>query len=496
MKILYTFLLLFSFIFQGISQDSNSKKADKLFANKQYHEAAVEYQKASESYHVLSNLADCLLHSNQLQEAVAVYSKLLVTYEDSLLPQNYFNYAQALMKMGDYTKSDPIMSLYLKYNIITPNFLYNLKSLVPFAYDIQMMSKSNTNGDFGVKSFENQVIYASAKKVSTPNYAGNVEPNYDLVVADINKIGLIIDSKSFSKELNSKLHESDATFSIDGKVVYFCRTEDKKAKASSIHFATKSIYKSELVNGIWTKGKKLPFCDKTFSTESPNLSRDGKRLYFSSNREGSIGGFDIFYVTINSDGTYGNPVNLGKGINTIQDEKYPFISDNNSLFYFSSNGHQGMGGLDIYSCDVFGEEYQNVLNLGGTINSNWDDFGFSVSNTTDSGYMTSNRENGNTNLYSFKRTKNEMNFFVQGNVIDKNTKNPLPNTNVVLFDMKGVKVAELVSSNKTEFILKAKPNTKYLLKAINNLYYPFEEEIITTNDGKVRYTIELFKIIN
>jgi hypothetical protein len=279
-------------------------------------------------------------------------------------------------------------------------------------------------------------------------------------------------------------------------VVYFCRTEDKKAKVSSIHFATKSIYKSELVNGIWTKGKKLPFCDKTFSTESPNLSRDGKRLYFSSNREGSIGGFDIFYVTINSDGTYGNPVNLGKGVNTIQDEKYPFISDNNSLLYFSSNGHQGMGGLDIYSCDVFGEEYQNVLNLGGTINSNWDDFGFSVSNTTDLGYMTSNRENGNTNLYSFKRTKNEMNFFVQGNVIDKNTKNPLPNTNVVLFDMKGVKVAELVSSNKTEFILKAKPNTKYLLKAINNLYYPFEEEIITTNDGKVRYTIELFKIIN
>jgi hypothetical protein len=155
-----------------------------------------------------------------------------------------------------------------------------------------------------------------------------------------------------------------------------------------------------------------------------------------------------------------------------------------------------MGGLDIYSCDVFGEAYQNVLNLGGTINSNWDDFGFSNSNATDTGYMTSNRENGNTNLYSFKRTKNEMNFFVQGNVIDKNTKNPLTNTNVVLLDMKGIKVAEMVSSNKTEFILKAKPNTKYLLKAINTLYYPFEEEIITTNDGKVRYTIELFEIIN
>lgn len=432
------------------------------------------------------------MYSNQLEEAIVVYSKLVTSYGDSLQPQNYFNYAQALMKKGDYTKSDPIMSLYLKYNIITPNFLFNLKSLVPYAYDIQMMSKSNANGDFGVKSFDNQVIYASVKKVSTPNYSGNVESNYDLVIADINKIGLIIDSKSFSKELNSKLHETNPTFSYDGKVVYFCRTEDKKAKASSIHFAKKSIYKSELVNGVWTKGKKLPFCDKTFSTESPNLSSDGKRLYFSSNREGSI----VFYVTINSDGSYGSPVNLGNGVNTIQDEKYPFISDNNSLLYFSSNGHQGMGGLDIYSCDVFEEAYQNLLNLGGTINSNWDDFGFSNSNATDTGYMTSNRENGNSNLYSFKRTKNEMNFFVQGNVIDKNTKNPLPNTNVVLLDMKGIKVAELVSSNKTEFILKAKPNTKYLLKAKNNLYYPFEEEIITTNDGKVRYTIELFKIIN
>ena len=92
MKIQHTFLLLFGFIFQGISQDSNSKKADKLFSNKQYHEAAVEYQKLSESYTVLSNLADCLMYSNQLQEAIVVYSKLVATYEDSLQPQNYFNY--------------------------------------------------------------------------------------------------------------------------------------------------------------------------------------------------------------------------------------------------------------------------------------------------------------------------------------------------------------------------------------------------------------------
>lgn len=497
MKILYTFLLLIGFIFQGISQNNSTKKADKYFANKQYIEAAIEYQKQAESYIVLSNLADSFLYTNQLSEAVETYAKLIANYEDLLQPQNYFNYAQALMRVGDYTKSDPIMSMYLKYNIITPNFLYNLKSLVPYAYDIQMMSKSNTNGDFGVSLFDsNKVIYASAKKASNPNYVGSVESNYDLVIADINKIGLIIDSQSFSKEINSKLHESSPTFTTDGKVVYFSRTNDKKTKATSIHFANKSIYKAELINGVWTKGIKLPFCDKTFSTESPCLSRDGKTLYFSSNREGSIGGFDIFYVTVNNDGTYGNPVNLGKGVNTIQDEIYPFISDNSSVLYFSSNGHQGMGGHDVYMCDVFGKEYQNVLNLGGTINSNWDDFGFSVSDETDTGYMTSNRENGNTNLYSFKRTKNEMNFFVQGNVIDKNTKNPLPNTNVVLLDKKGTKVAELVSSNKTEFILKAKPNTKYVLKATNSQYYPFEEEIITTNDGKVRYTIELFKIIN
>lgn len=495
MKILYTFLLLFGIFAQGISQSSNSKKADKLFANKQFAEAAVEYEKLAQSYPILSNLADCYLFQNKLSEAITVYDKLFAEYKDSLQYQNYFNYAQALMKTGDYTKSDPIMSLYLKYSIITPNFLYNLKSLIPYSYDIQMMSKNNTNGDYGVTSYHDQVIYSSAKKGNTPNYAGNVESDYDFFVADVNKVGLIINAKPFSKELNSKLHESSPTFSMDGKTVYFCRTNDKKAKASAIHFATKSIYKAELINGVWTSGTKLPFCDAKSSNESPILSRDGRRLYFSSNREGSIGGFDIFYVNIDKNGTYSNPINVGKGVNTIQEEKSPYISEDNAVLYFSSNGHQGMGGLDIYMCDVFGDDYLNVLNLGATINSNFDDFAFSVNNATDTGFMTSNRDGGNTNLFSFKRVKNETNFFIQGNVVDKNTKNPLPDTSVILLDAKKAVVAELKPSAKTEFIFKAKPNTKYILKVSNKAYYPFEEEIVTTNDGKVRYAIELFKIL-
>jgi peptidoglycan-associated lipoprotein len=142
----------------------------------------------------------------------------------------------------------------------------------------------------------------------------------------------------------------------------------------------------------------LPFSSELYSTEHPSLSADGKKLYFSSNMPGTNGPFDIYVVDINEDGTYGSPTNLGTGVNTAHREQFPFISEENVL-YFSSDGHQGFGNLDIYKSEG---DFSETKNLGATINSGSDDFAYVVKEGADTGWFASNRR-GTDNLYNFLR---------------------------------------------------------------------------------------------
>jgi hypothetical protein len=129
---------------------------------------------------------------------------------------------------------------------------------------------------------------------------------------------------------------------------------------------------------------------------------------------GSIGSFDIYYVDVNEDGTYGEPQNLGKAINTIHREQFPFLSDDGTLLYFASDGHQGMGGLDIFQSKSYDGVFSKPLNLGETINSNLDDFSYVVNEKKNTGYLSSNRKGSGDALYSFTRVENQERYVVEG----------------------------------------------------------------------------------
>jgi outer membrane protein OmpA-like peptidoglycan-associated protein len=156
------------------------------------------------------------------------------------------------------------------------------------------------------------------------------------------------------------------------------------------------LFKATKSGDSWGELTALPFNDKTYSTGNASLSRDGKTLYFASNRPGSLGGSDIWKVAINADGTYGEPQNLGNKVNTEGNENFPFIADDNKTLYFASAGRQGLGGYDIFQADL--TSGADATNLGTPVNTEKDDFAFSFNGTKSVGFLSSNR-GGNDDIF-------------------------------------------------------------------------------------------------
>lgn len=492
MRNFYSILFIICLSSGLFAQKASLKKANSLFDNKAYVKAAEMYEQLGENQKVLQNLGDCYYNNSQMKEAVRAYGQLFLTFKDSVKPEYYFRFAHALLGEANYEKADKIMSEYLKYAVSTPKFINNLKTNVPFNYVLQAMSKNTSNGDFGVSIYGDKVAFASVRNANSKSFGWNEKPYLDLFSATVNEKGLLVDIEPFPKEINTKTHESSVTLSQDGKVMYFNRTNAKMVKVGKEKIAHIKIYKAEFVNGIWTNIAALPFCSDLYSTEHPVLTKDGKKLYFSSDMPGSTGLFDLYVVDVNEDGTFGTPVNLGPTINTIHREQFPEISNDGSILYFASDGHQGMGGLDIFmSKSLNGGPFAKPLNLGETINSNMDDFSYVVDEKKNLGYISSNRKMGDA-LYSFTRTENQERFVVEGDVRDKNTQDLLPGTLVSLYDENNILIGQMVVGGEADYAFATEPNKKYRIEATRDFYIPHSEEFSTNEDGKLRYTIELF----
>ena len=474
------------------AQKPSEKQAHSLFERKSYVKAAAMYEQLKPSQKVLANLGDAYYFNGQADAAVRAYGSLFFTYKDSLDPEYSFRYAHALMGTGDYEKADIIMGEYLKFGVNTPKFIANLTNNVPYNYTIQLMAKNTTNGDFGMAFFGDKVAFASLRNNEMPVYNWNERPYLDLYSAVVSEKGLLTRIEPFPESINTKTHESSPTFTADGKIMYFSRTNDKRVQVGDEKFASVKIFRAEFKDNDWVNVTAVPFSADTYSIQHPMLTRDGKRLYFSSDMPGGHGSFDLYYVDIQEDGSYGSVTNLGNTVNTMHREQFPYISDDGNVLYFSSDGHQGMGGLDIFMTRQYQGQFAKPLNLGETINSGMDDFGYIVDEKRNRGYLSSNRKNGD-NLYSFTRQENAAGYFVEGEVRDKNTKELLPGTTVSLFEEEtGKLLGQVVVGGLAEYGFATEPNKQYRIQAVKDFYIPHSEGFTTNEEGKLRYTIELF----
>ncbi|MDT0675636.1 OmpA family protein [Autumnicola musiva] len=401
MKNIYKILLLTLVSFSAFGQSSQIKKANKLFVQRAYVDAADAYEDvADKDQQVLQNLGDAYFFTNQLENATEVYRLLFLRHEGNIAPEYQFRYAHTLMGMDQYDQANEYLSNYKGEQVDFSEFEKQLDTAVPHTYTTNQVMSNSASADFGISYFGDKIAFASTRNQERPIYPWNKKPTLDLYSASISDEGELDDIVLFSDDINTDEHESSATFTQDGQTMYFDRTNEKRVKdTSGIRVAHISIYKAEMVDGEWTNVEKLPFSSEEYSVEHPSLSQDGTKLYFASDMPGSTGGsFDIYSVDVNEDGSFGTPQNLGAGVNTPNREQFPFIGEDDVL-YFASDGHLGFGNLDIFRSEG---DFSEVQNLGSSINSNRDDFAFVIKEGQEEGFFASNRR-GSDNLYTFVR---------------------------------------------------------------------------------------------
>ncbi len=282
------------------------------------------------------------------------------------------------------------------------------------------------------------------------------------------------ESDRMSGSINSKYHEGPSAFFKDGSKVIFTRNNfmNGKARKSSDGITKLKLYIGEADKEGWKNIKELPFNSDDYSVGHPALSPDEKLLFFASDMPGGFGGTDI-YVSRFDGSQWGQPVNLGKNINTKGNEMFPFVDDKGHL-YFSSDGHAGLGELDIFFSQVDGVTPKGrVINLGSPINSSKDDFGILTDGFRKAGYFSSNRKRGgdDDDIYKFDREcelKEGCDLIIA--VYDAETKMPLDNTKLVYEDKDGTIKEKLSDADGSVKLESLEQDTEFTFRATREGY--------------------------
>ena len=327
---------------------SQEKVADKYFRDYAYLKAAQFYEsavkKGNDSEHVLTRLGDCYYNNSNSEKAALWYGKAVEKYK-KINPEYIYKYVQTLRSIGDYEKANTWMVKFKElqsgdknvedFEVMNLAKYEELSSTEGVYVDFTALDNNTEYSEFGGYVHDGQYYFASTKisedAKKTKLYKWNEEPYLDIYVADISEDGVvdISNAKSVSNEINTDFHEATVAITNNGQTIYFTRDNlNRRNKLSydadgTSHLKLYSAVRNESGRN-WVDVVELPFNDKVYSTGHPALSVDNKTLYFVSDREGGLGQTDIYSVEIKSDGTYGDPENLGDKINSPGREMFPF----------------------------------------------------------------------------------------------------------------------------------------------------------------------------
>lgn len=423
----------------------SSETAKAMYENLGFSKAAALYKNEAllekSNKEVWSKLGNAARLNADYEEAVYWYERVIA---DGPVPMDILYYAQALQATGNCKEAIRWFSLYNASPATEKVSFINDCSDIESFFNFEEVSMRNLEGlnsenlEFSAQPYKDGIVFTSNRKSNKfsrliDNWTSN---NFtDLYYSK--KIG-----DSFSKPkvlkggVNGKFHDGVATFSEDGSMMYFTRN-DKSSKAES---GTKNLKIYAVSNGNavkWSMAEELPFNSNEFSSCHPTVTQDGNTMYFSSDRPGGFGGMDI-YSTTKSNDSWSTPVNMGPSINTAGNEVFPFVTTEGDVA-FSSNGHPGLGGLDVYVARQSTEtkKWDRMVNAGQPFNSEKDDFGFYMDSENNKGYISSGRtgQTGNDDIYAWQ-SEAAVDFFpilsFEQNfcVVEKGTKTPLKNTNI------------------------------------------------------------------
>jgi outer membrane protein OmpA-like peptidoglycan-associated protein len=479
-KLAYTFFFVFVFLACASGQanaQNKLKAANREFEQMSYLEAINLYEdflrdtkekkEAFNLQQVLKNLAYAYRKIQDTRNAERVFSKLLRDFPD-VESENYLYYAQALAANQKYRDSQKYYAIYgekQKEDLRGKRFTVSYMDMNHFyrdssSYKVEYLSINSRQADFSPTYYKGGLVFCSARDEGggiKRVFSWNQTPFLNLYFAPDTSLlnpknGLQVASslggmsasrtettpqevpqsriEEFSRTLNTKYHEGPLTFFKDGKKVVFTRNNYNKGRARVSKDGTNllKLYSATLTKQTWGDVKELPFNSNEYSCGHPALTPDNTKMYFVSDMPGGFGGTDVYVVTY-SNGNWGHPINLGREINTEGNEMFPFVDENNNL-YFASDGHEGLGGLDIFFAKMKDSSIveNSVVNIGAPLNSEKDDFGLITDGERKSGYFSSNRKKGvhDDNIYSFHKECHPLNIIVE----DAQTKKPIENVDV------------------------------------------------------------------
>ena len=477
------------------AQSSSTKKADKLFAKFEFVEAAKAYEKliskGEGSTYVYGQLAEAYYNVFNTVEAEKWYQKALETSE---APEMIYKYAQMLKANGKYEASNTQMGKFAAMRpadhraiafVNNPNYLPKILEKGQ-KFNVQDAGVNSKLSDFG-GTFQDGTLYiASARNGEGKTYGWNEEPFLDIYTAQQNEDGSF-QTPVAVKELNTKYHEGVVSFSPDGKSLYFSRESfhDKIFERDSLSrnkFSVLNLYKSTNELGVWSEGEALSLNSENYSVKNPAVSPDGKTLFFSSDMAGGMGQFDIYAAPINDDGSIGEPTNLGQKVNTEGQEMFPFVSADNTL-YFSSDGHLGLGGMDVFFAKLVDGKVGPVRNVGIPVNGNADDFAFSI-NEAGEGFVSSNREGGmgSDDVYAVRVLQPICDVLVTVTVKDSETGLILAGASVNVTDSEGNVIGTKITSDEGE--------VNYIIECDTQLYLTANMAEYESNSTNIPETSE------
>lgn len=482
--IIGTFLFVIT-QFSAIAQTKQLAEADRLFNAKAYALAIDAYTKAIEkgetSLDIYKKLGDAYYLNANYKDAATCYAKLMSPNIKNSDSEYLFKYAQTLRSNGNYDKADEIMFQFNKIKqqdlraskfIEKLDYLEGLKNIKQ-KYILTNLESNSAESDFAPSFYKDSLVFSSARDTGflvNNVHEWNNRPFLNLHTAKKDSLSFV-HLGNFAKELNTKTHESSTAFTKDGKTVYFTRNNSENGKFSPDKngLSRLKIYRATLENGKWANVTELPFNNDEYSVANPSLNYAEDKLYFASDMPGTLGASDIFVVAINTDGSFGKPQNLGAKINTEGRETFPFISESETL-YFASDGHPGLGGLDIFYINLQ-QKNAEVRNMGKGVNSRQDDFSLIINESKNEGFLASNRPKGkgSDDIYSF--ITESVTSIIKGKVIDKETNTIMANAIVTIYDYENNNLVETVSDENGFFSTEINvPEKKYRFIAKSDGY--------------------------
>lgn len=511
-SIKFLFILSFSLVFSTVySQKGKVRQAKKEYKNLAYIKSSEILLEVAnngfKSVDLFQKLANSYYFNNKNEEAVKWYGELMAL-EAIIDPEYYFRYSQALKSVENYTESDKWMQKFVdsksgdlrgKSFTSALNYLDRIEG-VSRDFEVFNMDLNTKLSDFGAMQYKDQFVFASSRGLGKL-YKWNGQPYLELYSATKQNDGHFVDVKKFDDIINTKYHESSASFTSDDKIMYFTRNNyyKKKIKKDKEGISRLKLYKALLQNdGKWGDVTSVHFNSNKYSVAHPSVNINDNKLYFASDMPGSYGNSDLYVVDINSDGTLGVPINLGVSVNTEASETFPYVNSKGDLF-FSSNGFSGLGGLDVYVIRDFEKKYNNheryiVENLGRPINSSKDDFGYYENLGTKEGFFTSNRAGGKGDDDIYRFTIPKCTQLIEGIVKEKETQKLLPNSIVTLFDGNGVQLQVLTVESDATFKFELDCEQEYIIRAKKDTYASDEKRFATTNKKqKLRLELTLRK---